>query len=77
MKSICCSIVFLLALWFGVPSVLAQEAPGELGKVSQKLTALEEKVRNLKTAQTQIVQKQSEIKKELDSLRIWIAHRGG
>ena len=64
-------VFFAVALLNGA-SLFAEDSANELGSVDQKLTTLEAKLSRLSTVQAQMIQKQAEIKQELDNLRIWI-----
>ena len=69
----CCAV---LAIFLSSPAALfAEPSPNELQSVDQKVAILEAKVNRLNTTQTQIIQKQNEIKEELDALRIWIRQK--
>lgn len=68
------SVLFLI---LAAPLPLrAQDSPSQLGVLNQKITLLENKVDRLKATQAKIVQKQSGIKAELQTLRVWINRRG-
>ncbi len=51
---------------------LSAEAPTNANDLSGKLSILESKISHLVSTQNQIVEKKSEIEKELATLRIWI-----
>ncbi|GEM_PF-6074775 len=73
------SIFFLIILIcvLALPVVWADESSQLLTDVSQKLSLVESKLKQLSASQSQIIQKHEEINTELDSLRIWIRrHRG-
>ena len=70
---------FIFIFFIGTGStfrvLFAEESSANLQGIDQKLTILEAKVSHLNSAQTQIAQKQAEMKQELDSLRIWIRRK--
>ena len=71
-----CSVLPLAILLISAPS-FAQESSADLGDIDRKLSVLEAKVKRLTDNHAQIISKQSQIKDELDSLRIWIRRNRG
>ena len=69
-----CLTFVLIIVSLSPVALFAAPSSADLGGVDQKLTILETKVNRLNTIQTQIIEKQKQIKEELDDLRIWI-HR--
>ncbi|MBI4358017.1 MAG: hypothetical protein HY584_01835 [Candidatus Omnitrophica bacterium] len=68
-----CSFVFFIVLTSVIGnSLLAQTSEADLQSVDRKLVLLQTKMNRLKTIQEEVIQKQVEIKQELDSLKIWI-----
>ena len=67
------NLLFVIVLFSGSLSY-AEESNAQWQDVERKLTVLETKVNRVKTAHAEIIQKQTEIKKELETLKIWI-HR--
>ena len=65
-------LVLVMITAFSGFSLLAEEPRAELRGVDQKLSTLESKLNRLNEVHEQILEKQSEIDKELENLRIWI-----
>jgi len=77
MKTRVCFFIFIFFIGI-LPTfsvLLAEESSTHLQGIDQKLTILEVKINHLSSVQTQIVQKQAEMKQELDTLRIWIRRK--
>ncbi len=70
------SILFLFLLLSFNPLSKAEETP-LVKDLNQKVVLLESKISHLSESQDMIVQKNDEIKKELDNLRIWIHRNHG
>lgn len=71
------SLAFFFAVLFTSGHLLAQESPMDLREIERKLSALHAKVSGLNAVHDQIISKQTQIKEELESLKIWIRrHRG-
>ena len=70
---------FIFVSFLGIlsmPNMLfAEESATELQGIDQKLTILEAKVNRLSSVQTQIIQKQAEIKQEINTLKIWVRRK--
>ena len=67
--------LFIILLTSGLS--FAQESSADLRDIDRKLSALEAKANQLNPAYEQIISKQSQIKDELDSLKIWIRRNRG
>ena len=70
-------LIYLFMFLLFPASAFAQEESALLRDLDQKLTRLEAKVNRLDAIGEQMIQKQSEIAKELDSLKIWIRRNRG
>lgn len=77
MKTRICFFIFMFFIGIGSTwrTLLAEESSQNLQGIDQKLTILEAKVSHVSSVQAQIVQKQAEMKQELDTLRIWIRRK--
>ena len=77
LRALCALAMTTVILMVTTPS-FAQESSADLRDIDRKLSVLETKVNRLTNTHAQIISKQSQIKDELDSLRIWIRrNRGG
>ena len=65
-------VLFFTALLSNRALLFAEESASALSSVDQTLTILEAKLNRISEVQTQIIQKQAEIKQDLSNLRIWI-----
>ncbi len=68
-------LILLAALVLKSTPLFAEQSAAELQNLDQKLAVLEVKVNRLSSIQTQIIQKQTEIKDELNNLGIWIRRK--
>ncbi len=64
--------IFFILMVFKSAPLFAEQSAAELQNMDQKLAILEVKVNRLNSIEAQVIQKQAEIKEELNNLKIWI-----